>query len=435
MTNRNKNNRSVPILTFLLILFFLITVTSVLFGGAQKEAVPGGVVEIKLWQHLDAPNDPYFFNLINKFNEEHPNIKVNFELIPWGGAYDLYTTSLVVGDAADVIFYASPTWGSAFWDMGVLEPLDSYIAKWPAANTIEENAWESSRVSAGQPVFGIPVVSLPGIIWYRQDWFNQLGLKPPETREDFLAAAKKITAEIPGAYGFGMRGARGGTGQMLSFILPVVGNKWFEANGKTSTFRRPEAVAAAEWYINLFKTEKVTPPSAPSDGFAEIMDGFRSGLTGMIVHHIMSWSGHVEALGDANVGIAKLPSPSGNGTRWVEAGLHHYVIPKSSKHKEEAFKFASWMAEAPQAAYYGHYIGSIPVVKDVDKYDPFFKDNRFAVMSIASTSFAYNAPYISTLGQFWEQVWPARVQQALLGQITPQQMMNYFADVLESGVK
>ncbi len=410
-------------------LILVVIVSGSLFAaGAEESQAKEEVATIKIWQHLDNPDDPYFYNLIDRFNEQHPNIKAEFELIPWGGAFDLYTTSLVVGDAADVIFYATPTWGSAFWDMGVLEPLDDYIADWDKADLVEDSAWSSSRVSANDPVFGIPVVSLPGVVYYRKDWFKQLNIEVPETKEEFLAAAKKITENIPNAYGFGMRGARGGTGQMLSFILPAVGNKWFDENGN-STFRKPEAIAAAEWYINLHKTARVTPPSAPSDGFAEIMDGFRSGLTGMIVHHIMSANAHVEALGEDKVGIMYIPEVGGN--RWVEAGLHHYIIPKASKNKEAAFTFASWMAEPEQAAYYGHYIGSIPVVKGAAEADSYFKESEFAMTSVESTAWAYNPPYIDTLGTFWEQVWPARTQQALLGEITPAQMMNYFADALE----
>jgi multiple sugar transport system substrate-binding protein len=417
----------------------LITLFSVpLFAGGGKSDTAGGAAgkaEIRLWQHLDAPNDPYFYNLIDKFNQTHPSINMTFELIPWGGAYDTYTTALVAGDAADVIFYPSPTWGSTFWDMGVLEPLDDYVKNWSYAKDIGETTWESSRTGPGGQIFGIPVVSLPAILWYRADWFKELNLKVPTTKEEFLDAAKKITQAKSGSYGFGMRGARGGAGQMLSFVLPSVGNQWFESDGKTSTFRRPEALAAAEWYINLFKTEKVTPPSAPTDGFAEIIDGFHSGLTGMVVHHIMSWPGHVESLGDEKVGIAFMPSAASNGARWGELGLHHYVLPKAGKNKQAAFVFSTWMAEPEQTAYFGHNIGSIPVIKGAEEYDSWFADNRFAKTSVEAVPYTYGAPFISTLGQFWEQVWPTRVQQALLGQITVQQMMAYWAECIEAGVK
>ncbi len=407
---------------------FLFVSSVVMFAGGRAEPVDDEVRHIRLWQHLDAPDEPYFYDLIDRFNQEHPDIEVEFELVPWGGAYDLYTTSLVAGDAADVIFYATPAWGSAFWEMGVLEPLDDYVAEWPGADQIVDVAWEGSRAATDEPIFGVPIMTLPGYLYYRADWFEQLGLDPPETREAFLEAAKRITEEIDGAYGFGMRGARGGTGMMLSFVLPTVDNQWFDADGR-STFRRPEAIEAARWYVDLFREHGVTPPSAPSDGFSEIIEGFQSGLTGMLVHHIMSAEGHVAALGDDAVGISKMPSV--NGERWVEAGMHHYVIARDSQHKDAAFTFVSWITEPEQAAFYGRYVGAIPVVQNVEEVEPYFAENRFARTAAESTAFAYNPPYIETLGEFWEQSWPANFQRALIGEISVEEMMEQFARTVE----
>jgi multiple sugar transport system substrate-binding protein len=412
--------------------------TAPLFAGGSQGTgtapAPVGKAEIKLWQHLDAPNDPYFYNLIQGFNDKHPDIHMNFELIPWAGAWDTYNTAFAAGNPADVIFWSTAGWGSQFWDMGVIEDLTPYLAKWQYTKDIPDTAWSSCRAGDNNPIYGVPVMSLPNILYYREDWFKELGLKPPETREDFLTACRAITQKMPGRYGFAMRGARGGLGTMLQFVIPVVGNKWFEADGKTSTFRRPEAIAAAEWFVNLFKTEHVVPPSAPSDGFAEIMDAFHNGLAGMLAHHIMSWSGHVQSLGEENVGIVLIPSI--NGKRWSgDGGIHHYTVSKASKYKDAAFTFATWMAEPEQNAYYGHYVGSIPVIKGVEKFDDFFSKNKFAAKSLEGVAYCDPAPSLSTMGEFGEREWPQRFQQALLGQITVQQMMTYFAEICEAGLE
>lgn len=428
-----RMNRSWMLIALAIMLTFAATVAFA--GGAQEEEMSEAegpeVREITLWQHLDAPDEPYFYNLIDRFNEEHDDINVTFELIPWGGAFDQYTTAAVAGDAADVIFYATPVWGSSFWEMGVLEPLDSYVESWPEADRIVDSAWEGSRVSSDAPIFGVPLMSLPGILYYRADWFEELGLEPPTTREAFLEAAQAITEEIDGAYGFGMRGARGGTGMMLTFVLPAVDNQWFDSQGR-STFRQPEAIEAAQWYVDLFREHNVTPPSAPSDGFSEIMEGFRSGLTGMLIHHQMSAAGHVEELGEGAVSAVRVPEV--NGTRWAEFGMHHYVVTTSSDYPDAAFEFASWMAEPEQAAYYGHYVGAVPVVEDVAEVDPYFEENEFAAISARSAANSYLPPYISTVGEFWEQVWPARFQQALLGDISVERMMEEFATLMEKGL-
>lgn len=424
-------NRGLVAMTVVVLLCFVAATT---FASAtQEEATEeAGVAEITLWQHLDAPDEPYFYNLIDRFNEEHDDINVTFELVPWGGAYDQYTTAAVAGDAADVIFYATPVWGSSFWEMGVLEPLDDYVENWSAADQIVDSAWEGSRITPDDPIFGIPLMSLPGILYYRADWFEELGLEPPTTRDAFMEAAVAITDQVDSSYGFGMRGARGGTGMMLSFVLPAVDNRWFDEDGR-STFREPEAIEAAAWYVDLFREHEVTPPSAPSDGFSEIMEGFRSGLTGMLIHHVMSAAGHLDALGEENVAAVRVPEVA--GSRWTEFGMHHYVVTKSSDNPDAAFTFASWMAEPEQAAYYGHYVGAIPVIKNAGEVDPYFEEDEFARVSAESAANAYLPPYIPTIGELWEQVWPARFQQALLGDITVEAMMTEFAELMERGLE
>ncbi len=50
----------------------------------------------------------------------------------------------------------------------------------------------------------------------------------------------------------------------------------------------PEALAANRWYVALSREHKVTPPSVASDGFRQIVDGFKAGRSAMIIHHIGS---------------------------------------------------------------------------------------------------------------------------------------------------
>lgn len=400
------------------------------WSGGGREAPDPDVTRIRHWQHLDHPEDPYFYDLIERFNAEHPDIEVEFELIPWGGAHELYTTSLAAGDAADVIFHVTSQWGTAFWDMGVLEPLDDYVAGWAQSDEIPQSAWDGSRAGPDEPIFGIPFTLLPSLLYYRADWFDQLGLDPPDTYEDFLHAARVITDEIDGAYGFAMRGSRGGTRIWLSFIMPAVDGEWFEADGR-STFRRPEAIEAAQAYIDLFQEHRVTPPSAVTDGFSELIEGFQSGLTGMLVHHVQSAASHVQVLGDERVGVAMMPAI--NGKRWSQAGLQHYVIPASSANKDAAFQLASWLAAPEQATFFGRTIGAVPALVDAAGHDPFFAEDRFMRASAASAEFSFDPPPLTTYGEFQESTWPTHFQRALLGEITAEEMMIEYARVLERG--
>ena len=133
-------------------------------------------------------------------------------------------------------------------------------------------------------------------LYYRTDLFAKYNLRPPTTCEEFLDVAKKLTlpASANGGtelYGFGMRGGKGGHDNWGPFVIP---SSSFTPGGLTT----PKAVAANAWYIDLLRKYKVAPPSAPNDGFNEILSAFKAGRTAMIFHHIGSAKTMNDALGD-----------------------------------------------------------------------------------------------------------------------------------------
>lgn len=380
---------------------------------------------ITLWSHLDRPDLPYIYDLIEEFNDTHPHIEVEFELVPWGAARDKYITAILAGNPADVIFFATPLWASEFWEMGALAPLDEYIADWEGRDDIFDSAWEASRVAPDEAVFGLPAFALPAYMYYRRDWYEELGLDVPETREEFLANAIAITESAPDRYGYGMRGARGGHGMWGSFVLAAnpEGEEWFDADGNVN-LNSPEAVEANQWYVDLFQEHGVVPPSAPQDGFSEIIQGFSSGRTGHLIHHIMSAGTMIDALGEDSVGVMKIPSV--NDRRWAELGLHHWVITEASEHKDEAFEFASWLASAYAVEIWSQGYGTIPLVSSVAEL-PYYQENPFMRVSIEIAEFASMPPYIDTMGRWSEQIWPATFQQNLMGQMSSEEALEILA--------
>ena len=75
------------------------------------------------------------------------------------------------------------------------------------ASDFQEAAWTGAQ--AGGKQLGIPIQPHPEILAYRKDLFEQAGLKPPETTDDVLAAAKKLHNAQPGLAGIAWNAARG----------------------------------------------------------------------------------------------------------------------------------------------------------------------------------------------------------------------------------
>jgi multiple sugar transport system substrate-binding protein len=338
-------------------------------------------------------------------------------------------TAVAGGGTPDVSSFKL-TWVPEFQGNDALEPLDSYMDKWKGKADLDSNILKTMQVTSDKKTYAMPWNVQVLYMYYRPSLFKAAGVDIPKTWDEFLAAAQKLTKDTNGdgkidQYGFGMRGARYGHEPWGSFVFSnVEGNKIME-NGK-AVFNTPDAQAANDFYLDLFKKYKVVPPTAPADGFAEIVGAFKAGKTAMVVHHIGSSGDMVKTFGDD---VSAFPVPAGKYGRWTSLGDTENVVYKNSKNKEAAFTFASWLAEKDQNDKWCRASGNVPVVTSVAKMD-YYQNNKFYKASLDSMPYAHVYPVTTAMGDWIENLWPAQVQNALLGKETGKQMM----DNLEKGM-
>lgn len=407
------------------VVLFLMAALLIVAPVAASAAEP---VVIKHWIWLDNPNDPTYMNLVKKFNDTHPGIKVEAELVGWNNFHDKLINAVISGDAPDSSSFKL-TWLPEFLSMNALEPLDGYTKSWKGYSDIVPNILKVLRQAPDGKLYLMPWEVQALYLYYRVDMFNELGLKPPKTIDEFLAAAKALTRDTDGdgkidVYGYGMRGARYGHEPWGSFVLSN-GVQFFDKNGKVA-IDTPAAVEANQFFIDLFRKYKVVPPTAPNDGFAEIIGAFKAGKTAMVVHHIKSSQDMVKLFGDK---VSAIPVPAGKKGRWTSMGDTENVLFASSKHKKEAFTFISWMAEAAQIDTWARSVGSVPVSQSVAKM-PYYKNDPFQKASTESLPFAGVFPVRAEMGEWIEHTWPATFQRALLGEISSAEMMKILADAM-----
>ena len=118
------------------------------------------------------------------------------------------------------------SWAARLAAMKALEPLDAMIAGWAGRSDISDNVWKINRGADGKQYY-LPLQYVVIYLYYRQDLFQQAGLQPPKTFDEFLAAAKALTKGDMS--GFGMRGGAGGFDNWGPFVLG--GGASFEKGG------------------------------------------------------------------------------------------------------------------------------------------------------------------------------------------------------------
>jgi multiple sugar transport system substrate-binding protein len=367
---------------------------------------------VRFWYHFDNPDNP-MDALIADFEAAHPDIRIEAENVPWNSYYDNLYTAIVGGnapDAAMVKLFAQPR----LLEMGALEPLDDRIEAWAGKDDILDNLFELNAAPDGSRYY-LPLQYVVLYLYYRTDMFAEAGLEPPATCEAFREAAIALTRDTDGdgnndVYGFGFRGGRGGHDHWATFVLP-------QSNGFDG-LTSEAGIAATQWVIDLHRTDGVFPPSAPNDGFQEIIGAFQSGVTAMTIHHIGSSAGMVEALGDK---VSAVPVPECGGGRWTSFGDESTAILAHSEVKDAAWEWISFLSSAGANAKFNEATGQLPVTR-TDSEAWTLHEQRFVKATMDSLPYAALLPNVPETSDFVNTVWPVAMQRALTGEITAEDM-------------
>ncbi|MBE0601649.1 MAG: sugar ABC transporter substrate-binding protein, partial [Firmicutes bacterium] len=350
-------------------LFSVLVALMMLVSVASLAAAEETTITYWFW----ADNDAYattMQEMIADFNATNDmGFTVVGEQIPWdGGGYSNTVFTAVMGGGGPDVASWKLTATPSFVANDLLAPLDEYLADWDDYGQIEDSLWNVMREAGGaDQVFVMPWNTQVLYVYYRPSMFDAADVSVPTTYEEFLMACEALTKD--GVYGFGMRGAKGGQEPWGSFI--------HARGGSFADLTTPEAVQGMQDFIDLFQNG-YTPPTAPSDGFSQIIDNFKSGLTAMTVHHIGSSSGMVETFGD-DVSAFVFPGDVG---QWTSMGDTDNVMFASCENKEAAFAWLAYLAAGKGQETWCTVTGNVPVAANVKALDV-FQNNPFMKISIA----------------------------------------------------
>ena len=403
-----------------------LVIVLLIVGVIQIGGFADSVTEINVWMWQDYPEDPFFSELADEFEDSHPNIEIKYQVVPWDSFHQKLITAIAAGTAPEVS-RVHVNWMGELTKMDALTPLDDFVSKWPGKDDVKQEIWDLLKVeNYGDTKFVIPFKFVAIYLYYRTDLFKAEGLTPPTNYKEFLEAAHALTKDTDGdgridLWGYGLRGARGGHDMWNTFA------KFFNRDGSIN-LDKDAVVRGTEWYANLFSKEKVTPPSAPSDGYMQYTTDFANGRTAMCIQHIGSSGKMVKALGD-KVGAVPVPEGLNGGyTSAVPEGLA-VIKPaiKNNAESEAAFEFISWWGEKEQIDKMAKRFGFVPVLKSLGN-DPFYKNDPFQKATMDSMKFAGHLPCIEQTGSFVEDVWPTTFGRLLLGEITAEEAVQIFYD-------
>lgn len=279
----------------------------------------------------------------------------------------------------------SPMFLGDFVNMGALEPLDGYLAKYQGTDAYWDQvmpAYKNFYNFWGDKTYGLMVDGDIHLLHYRPSYFNdkdmknkfekrfKMELKPPATWEDYLKVAQFLTEETPdGIYGSQMVVNPPAFAWGFYFDLAVAnGAKYFDEN-MNPLIASDEAVEALEMWKEVIRW---SPPGGESMGIDETIKTWQNGSTLMALWWIdlaEFTAQQVPQMADDQA--ATLVPGWKKGNEVVHRSLLLYdricSIPKKipPERKEAAFYFIYRLSHQDYSVHYvaDEYSGSDPYMK------------------------------------------------------------------------
>jgi multiple sugar transport system substrate-binding protein len=154
----------------------------------------------------------------------------------------------------------------------------------------------------------------------------------------------------------------------------------------------------------MFRVAKASPPTTPTDGFAQIIANMKSGRTATTIHHIGSAVELEGVLGDK---LSAFTVPRGTRGAWTSFGDEENGMLAASRSKNGAFKWMAFVATAENNAIWQKSSGQVSINISNGQTTAALA-NRFMKATTDSAPFAGVLPGHPKVAEFVEACGPPR---------------------------
>lgn len=310
-------------------------------GGGQAASCTNEIkkpdaTQVSVWAWY-----PAFESVVDLFNETHDDVQVCWTNAGQGAdEYNKFSTAIEAGSGAPDVIMLEAEVLPTFTILNALEDLSQFGAG-ELASEYTEGAW--SDVSNGESVYAIPVDGGPMGMLYRADIFEEYGVEPPTTWDEFAQAAQDL--RDAGYEGYITNFPT--NGNALNYAL-FAQNGWkpFEYDTANPSeigidVASPEAEEVLTYWNDLIQKGLVSTDDAfTSDYNTSLVDGTYA------VYLAAAWGpGYLQGLSDADAEAewkaAPLPQWDPANPVQVNWGGSTFAVTSQASDKEAAYTVAS----------------------------------------------------------------------------------------------
>lgn len=369
----------------LLSLILVIGLPGIVFTGCgnQSNGEDGGnddSVTLTIWDFYGTttPIQP----LIPKFEEENPNIKIDFQAQPWENYWEKLAAGASGGTLPDLAT-TGLMWAPQYVDYGVyadLTPLSNGKINGEDIESVYSKGMLDAAEKEGR-LYGIPYDFDAYALYYRKDLLEDAGVEnPPKNWNELVSEGKKLTKDTNGD----------GKTDQYAYVVQADWPKWepfLYGNGGSilnednteAVFNSPEGVEALQFYSDLVNKYGIAIYWSADQG--NYISGMKDGTIAMAMDgpYVMGSLKESAPELDGSWGVAH---PIENNQFGTHIGGTYLSIFENSEHKEEAWQFIEFLSrEDNQIELYktsGAAPAYLPAIQneEINEPDPYFGNEK-----------------------------------------------------------
>ncbi len=307
------------------------------------------------------------------FEKKHPEVAYQFQPIP-GNYTEKLQLMLGTGKAPDLFWLKGDT-SPAYMSFDVLEPLDSLINSSPDFDVNDFFPVFRDAFKYKGKNYGVSKDFNAYVLFYNKEMFREAGLDTvPTNWEEFYEFSKKLTKD---------RDGDGKTDQFGFVIEPSIDIAMpfaYQNNGEIITddgqikIGDAEFVEAVEYMMSLYRDGIATNPADMGAGW--MGDVFSRGQCAMTISGAWLIPYLADNAPDLDYGVVELPRGKRQATLAFSVAM---VIPKQSKHKEDAWKLLSYLNGKEGMTTWTQSGIALPTRQSVAEENGFYNDSVYSV--------------------------------------------------------
>ena len=395
-----------------------------IFNGSKR--VKANTIEL-VYQNWTARDEemPWERELIQKFMNSNPNIKIKLSVGPYASHHDKVIMATKAGAAPDV-FQVIPEDIIAFATENVAMSLDNYVAKeggFGFSRKFFPSAWAMAHQWGH--TYGLPWRYGVSAMFVNVKMFKDAGISLPDgntwTYDDMLDIAKKLTNLNKKHYGFGFSGTKDSFGTSWEWMGHLFANKGgLISEDGTVLINNDAAVESLTWWSNLLIKEKVVPAETATMDEGALIDMMGRGQLAMWNNGPWFINNFKNSYPETEIATIPLPKGKQDG---ASAGGTLLAISPQTKYPNEAWEFIKFMTSQSVLKTWSTRGYFMPTRSKILE-EPIFQESPMKAFSDSAMR-----PNSRILGQYPEvptmfQILHGSMQEVFLGLKSPKEALD-----------